>query len=390
VTPGSFFVNTNAAAQGRLGVALLSGSFTGGDVALLNLNFFARLVAATNTAEIVFTNQPAALKVVDAANQVLPAGFDAGSVTVAPGSYAADVNPRPGGDHLVDVQDVNQLGRFVAGLDTPAAGDEFKRADCAPRGTGGDGLLTVADWVQAARYAVGADPLSLAGVVPNPVLVKAVAKFAAAPVARAVHFGKAEFKGGIANTVGVILEAQGNENGLGLNVSFDPAVLQFQGASVGADAAGAALTVNSRDAGAGVVGLALVRGAGTTFAAGGREVFRLNFYAVPGAGGAAALDFGKSSPVSPQLCDATAGVLPMSFTGGRVAVVLPVLKIESVGGSVRVSWPSGFANAVLESRELSGTTWSAVATAPVDDGLSLVVTLPAPAAPVCYRLIKGN
>ena len=389
VTASSFFVNTNQAAQGRLGVALLSGNFAGGDVRLLNLNFLARLVAATNTTAVSFTNSPAALLVVDAANQVLSAGFDAGGVTVVPGSYAGDVNPRPGGDHLVDVQDVNQLSRFVAALDTPAAGDEFRRADCAPRGTGGDGVLTVADWVQAARYAVGADPLSLAGVVPNPVLAKALAK-SAAVMARTIQFGKAEFKGGLDNTVSVLLESQGDESGLGLNVSFNPAVLQFKGASLGADATGAALTVNSRNAAAGVVGLVVVQGAGTTFAAGSREVLRLNFYAVPGAGSTAVLNFGKASPIVPQLCDAAAGALPMNFAGASVPVVLPVLNIQQVGGAVRISWPNGFTNSILQARELTSTAWGAVSAPPVDDGQSLLVTLPAPAVPTFYRLIKAN
>ncbi|MCX6895400.1 MAG: hypothetical protein NTZ16_07895, partial [Verrucomicrobia bacterium] len=160
--------------------------------------------------------------------------------------------------------------------------------------------------------------------------------------------------------------------------------------SLGADAAGAALTVNSKSAAAGVVGLVVVQGGGTTFAAGSREILRLNFYAVPGAGGAAALNFGKSSPIVPQLCDAAANALPMSFTGASVPVVLPVLNISQVGDAVRISWPNGFANSVLQARELTSTVWNAVSATPVDDGQSLVVTLPAPAAPTFYRLIKAN
>jgi len=48
-------------------------------------------------------------------------------------------------------------------LDTPANGGEFQRADCAPRATLGNGLITVSDYVQAGRYAAGLDDLVPAG-----------------------------------------------------------------------------------------------------------------------------------------------------------------------------------------------------------------------------------
>ncbi len=49
--------------------------------------------------------------------------------------YEADVAPRPlgNGNGLVTILDWGQMGRFAAGLDTPAVGSEFQRADCAPR-----------------------------------------------------------------------------------------------------------------------------------------------------------------------------------------------------------------------------------------------------------------
>jgi hypothetical protein len=44
-----------------------------------------------------------------------------------------------------------QVGRFVAGLDAVTNGNEFLRADCAPRANLGNGHLTVTDYVQAGR-----------------------------------------------------------------------------------------------------------------------------------------------------------------------------------------------------------------------------------------------
>jgi hypothetical protein len=55
------------------------------------------------------------------------------------------------------------MGRFVAGLDTPNPGSEFQQADSAPRSTFGDGVITIADWVQCGRYAAGLDPATAAG-----------------------------------------------------------------------------------------------------------------------------------------------------------------------------------------------------------------------------------
>ncbi|MGH9801712.1 MAG: putative Ig domain-containing protein, partial [Blastocatellia bacterium] len=82
------------------------------------------------------------------------------NLTVATG-FEADVSPRPNGDvnGQVTVNDWNQVGRFIAGLDSIAVGSEFQRADCAPRGTLGNGQLTASDWVQAGRYAAGLDPV---------------------------------------------------------------------------------------------------------------------------------------------------------------------------------------------------------------------------------------
>ena len=71
----------------------------------------------------------------------------------------ADVAPRPEGDGELLVNDWVQVGRFVAGLDTPEPGSEFQRADCAPIVTSGDGELLVNDWVQAGRYVAGLDVL---------------------------------------------------------------------------------------------------------------------------------------------------------------------------------------------------------------------------------------
>jgi len=75
--------------------------------------------------------------------------------------YEADVTPRAtGGDGVVSVDDWVLIGRFAAKLDTPAPGLEFQKADCAPKETpSGDGKVNIVDWTQVGRYAAKLDPL---------------------------------------------------------------------------------------------------------------------------------------------------------------------------------------------------------------------------------------
>jgi len=85
--------------------------------------------------------------------------------SIAAGGFEGDVSPRPNGNNngSVSISDWVQVGRFAAGLDTPAAGGEFQRADCAPKNTLGNGSISISDWVQAGRYAAGLDPVPAAG-----------------------------------------------------------------------------------------------------------------------------------------------------------------------------------------------------------------------------------
>ncbi|MBX3278401.1 MAG: hypothetical protein KF868_10405 [Acidobacteria bacterium] len=79
--------------------------------------------------------------------------------------YEADVAPRPDGSNTgsVTLADWVQVGRYAVGLDPISPGSEFQRADCAPKATLGDGRITLADWVQAGLYAAGVDAPVRAG-----------------------------------------------------------------------------------------------------------------------------------------------------------------------------------------------------------------------------------
>ncbi len=88
-----------------------------------------------------------------------------------PTSIECDVYPRGSGDGRVTQEDYDLIGRFSVGTEKAMNGVEFQKADCAPKGSLGDGKIDVADWVQAGRYWEGLDPLQTAGGPTEPISV---------------------------------------------------------------------------------------------------------------------------------------------------------------------------------------------------------------------------
>lgn len=82
-----------------------------------------------------------------------------------------DVYPRGSGDGRVTQEDYDLIGRFSVGTEKATNGAEFQKADCAPKGSLGDGKIDVADWVQAGRYWEGLDSVQTAGGPTEPVKI---------------------------------------------------------------------------------------------------------------------------------------------------------------------------------------------------------------------------
>ena len=246
---------------------------------------------------------------------------------VGTGGFEGDVMPEPNGDNAATISDWVKTGRLVAGLDPVLNSSEFQRADCAPRMVGatltlGDGRLTVADWTQAGRYAAGLDPLTPAGGPTQPTqgpLIKPLGQPRDA-LGRNLTVASAAVWQGAQLEVPVLLGgAQGNENGLGFSLTFDPKRLAYVATTLGKDAAGATLLPNPNNAKAGQLGLAMVLQPGQNLAPGTIEMARVRFAAV-GPAGAAALQI-TGSPVTCELVDANANSLPVSLVNGAVQVV---------------------------------------------------------------------
>jgi hypothetical protein len=161
-----------------------------------------------------------------------------------------------------------QVGRFVARLDAITSTNEFRRADCAPRSSLGDGQLKVTDWVQAGRYLAGLDPLVAIG---GPTL-ETVPTVAGPSASRRLLVANANVSQNQIATTMVNLEAQGDEHALGFTVAFDPVAFTFSGIEPGNAATGANVLLNTSQVGNGRLGVVLALGDGSSLSTGTHEV----------------------------------------------------------------------------------------------------------------------
>lgn len=312
----SYNTNSAQAAQGRLGVALAfqaNQTFAAGTRQVVVVTFSIAANASFGTAPIGFGDQPIFRELSDVNASSLTADFPAGAVTITKG-FEADLTPRPDGDNngTVTITDWVQLGRFVAGLDSVEPGNEFQRADCAPRDALGDGRITIIDWTQAGRYAAGLDPVVAAGgptapsdqaLIGPPRTADRSMLFPARQSPRSILGARQIADEG---QLEIELTAQGTENALGFSLNFNPAEWQFATASLGNDAREASLQINSKRSKQGQIGFALAFPAGRAMPAGARQLLRCSFARVFGAKPASfALSFGDA-PIQREIADANA------------------------------------------------------------------------------------
>lgn len=288
-------INSNAtqAAQGRFGVALAfpaTQKFAAGVRQMAVVTFSIAANANFGTTNLGFGDQPVVREVADTTANALATTFTGGAVTLTKG-FEADVSPRPDGDNngTVTVTDWTQIGLFVAGIDTPAPGNEFQRADCAPRTGLGDGKITIIDWTQAGRYAAGLDPATPAGgpttassssLVGDRWSVAGGRSLLAetslnSPTVRLRQLPTTDHRQ--PTTSSVEIEARGNENAMGFSLVFNASHWRLLDVSAGRDAREVSLHINSKQTEQGQIGIALALPVGRAFAAGNRQLIVCRF-----------------------------------------------------------------------------------------------------------------
>lgn len=273
--------------------------------------------------------------------------FDIDVFTPAPGAgasnaapftviqnYEGDVSPRPGGNGSLTVGDWTLVGRFAAGLEAPANGSEFQRADCAPRfapdGVAlqlGNGALTIADWTQAGLYAAGLAPPTLTGGPTSPTSIFSTEFLLRGALSEKLKQSRAFYRrrlslapggltSGATHSVIVSLDALGGENALGFSVSFDAKRWRIASITTGDDAAEARLITNLQQTLSGRLGIALALPTGVSWAPGSHELLVINIDSLAG-GDAELTGLGFTDhPVTREMVDAQANVLAASYAPG--------------------------------------------------------------------------
>ncbi|MGH9854048.1 MAG: hypothetical protein ACREBD_29745, partial [Blastocatellia bacterium] len=320
--------NTSQVGAGRLGVEISMPSgqkISAGARQIAVVTFTIASGATASSTQVGFGDQPITREVADVNAIPVTTNFTAATITIR--GYEADVAPRPLGDNngVVTVTDWTQVGRFVAGLDTAAAGSEYQRADCAPRGTLGDGRLTAIDFTQAGRYAAGLDPAGPAGGATGPPAATLAAAFDAesrrSPAnghGEETRWLRAIDEGSGSGTHSLIidLDARGGENAISFSLSFDPRLRRFVSATAGAGASEASIIINDDGAAVGRLGVVVALPAGQTLVAGARRIVIINFDALDNhrlrAGSLGFSDY----PVMREVADVEANALPAIFAFG--------------------------------------------------------------------------
>ncbi len=388
---GGFLIpNITATNTGKLGlsIALPFGSaFSPGTQEVARINFGSSVFFTPGAVPVTvsFGDQPTLRQLLDTNVSALAATYANGTVTISAATgYEGDVYPRSNGDTNLSLGDWLIMGRFVARLDYPTNAAQFQRADCAPRGTLGDGAIKVTDWVQVDRYEAGLDPLTPVGGPTNEI----TGPGAGTSSNRILSASSVTLLPGQTGVVSVNIAAQGNENALGFTLSFDPSVATVTGVKLGNDAGGATLLVNTNQAGAGLLGCVLAVGTGNSFAVGTRELLQVNFKA--GLGGGSFSPTFTDALVPREISDAAANALPASYVNGSVIVNGNLsLKIGVAGTNVVLSWPLWANGFTLQ--EASGTLavpigWSNLSVAPFNSNGDSTVVLPWNRTNKFYRL----
>ena len=330
----SLGLDTRQVGMGQLGVRIILPSgqkFPAGAREILKVIFLINRGSGIKATTIGFSDQPVVRENFGPAGSMVAASYQEGTLVLVPG-LEADVGPHRLGtnDGLITAADWAQIGRFVAGLEFPADGGEFQRADCAPVSTLGDGRLTIADWVVARRYAAGREvPVpaggptflvnKLTGAGGKPALAAVNKPLGPQPSAERLLRVKPDVvRRGQESALDVELQAGGNESAVGFSFRFDPQQLSFVRAEPGSAAEGATLNLNTAEAQDGRIGLALALPLDQTLARGSGQIVRL-FFGTPenGTVNATNLELGDS-PVAREVVGADSVPLATNFQPGVV------------------------------------------------------------------------
>jgi hypothetical protein len=183
-----------------------------------------------------------------------------------------DVSPREtNGDCDLKANDLAQMRRFVAGLDSISSQEEFQRADCAPYSSRGDGEIKASDLSQMRRYVAGLDPFQESGGPTN--LSLPLSARQKTPVQAKVSMHDTGD-----GAVEVVAEANGTEQVIVFSISYSPSALHLDSA---VPVSGSLKLYNNIDNDAGRASFIMEMPSGSALPPGRSVLARLNFSMAP-------------------------------------------------------------------------------------------------------------
>lgn len=130
-------------------------------------------------------------------------------------------------------------------------------------------------------------------------------------------------------TMRINVEAFGNEKAVSLSLGFNSTVLSNPRVTLGADATGATLSVNTSQVAQGAIGMAMTLPGNQTLAEGSRRIFNVEFdYAASNTG--AKLDFEfRDAPVARNVTDTSGAALPTDAVATPVLLAQPATSVSA-------------------------------------------------------------
>ncbi|HKZ78604.1 MAG TPA: IPT/TIG domain-containing protein, partial [Pyrinomonadaceae bacterium] len=174
------------------------------------------------------------------------------------------------------------------------------------------------------------------------------------PAFRIIRVASTTFQANQNNSVGVELDAQGDENALGLSIDFDPAKMSFVSAVKAGDSSAATLNVNPSLAASGHVGIAFALSTGQVFTPGTRQLLVLTFNVPIGSNGSTVISFGDQ-PIGREVVSGDAQLLGATFLGGSISINNPAPSLTGISPISAVVGGSGLVLTVNGSNFVSSS-----------------------------------
>jgi uncharacterized repeat protein (TIGR02543 family) len=272
-----------------------------------------------------------------------PLGSVTSSLAFLRVGFEADLGPDPHGDNQVNHADLERLARVIAGLEELTDHWQFARADCAPRDTFGDGLLSLTDWVQAGRYADALDPLTPAGgpttaVTPTGRGVSSASGDATDPpvTPSRIRVVGGPLVRGQETQLTLELVSQSEENAVAFTLEFDPDAIEYRDLATAGELEACTLVLNTSQLADGRVGVMFGLLPGDAFPAGTNALLHLTFVArAETAAMSTELHFGDE-PVYRDVATVRADTLPFEFESASLPLATQAVIVFR---SVRMTSP---------------------------------------------------